>query len=470
MDALLQRVARTIQRHALLSAGDRLALAVSGGPDSVAMAWLACELAERRELGAAIAGMIHVNHGLRPGEADRDEAFCRALAARLGWPIEVGRFDVAARARAEGHSLEVAARRTRYEFFREAAGRLDATAVATGHTSDDQAETVLLRLLRGAGSRGVSGIRVRRPPFIRPLLECRRADLHDYLSSRGEPCCDDSSNRDLTIARNRVRHELLPAIARLAPGGVRALARFAALSADDDACLEAAAIERAAGIVVSVDGAAVLDRAALLALPVAVARRVVRLVLEQAHPNIALAAAHVEAVLELAAGTGPGRHLDLPGLAVRRVGTALHVGGGTPGALPFERPLGLPGLVRLPEAGLSIEATRADRVPERFGRFERSVAVLSAAAIVAPFVVRSRRSGDRLRPLGAPGRRKLQDLLVDRKVPKEARDRVPIVTDATGRIVWVAEVAIAEECRVREPAAGVVVLELRRDGRAGGAG
>src|SRR5439155_6955883 len=129
----------------------------------------------------------------------------------------------------------------RYQFFSEAAARLDATAVATGHTLDDQAETVLLRLLRGTGSRGVSGIRLRRGAFIRPLLTTRRNDLRQYLIARGESFCDDSSNRSLAVPRNQVRHRLLPVIEDIAPGAIAALARFAALAGDDEECLQNAA-------------------------------------------------------------------------------------------------------------------------------------------------------------------------------------------------------------------------------------
>src|SRR5579862_102312 len=186
MSPLLRRVAATIRTHGLIAGGDRVAVAISGGSDSVALLWLLRELAAEPDALFSIVGLIHVNHLLRGSESARDEAFCRALADRLTCPVEVARFDVKSVAAETGRSIEATARDIRYRFFREAAQRLDATRVATGHTLDDQAETVLLRLLRGSGSRGVSGIRPVRSIFVRPLLDCRREDLRRSLAARDE--------------------------------------------------------------------------------------------------------------------------------------------------------------------------------------------------------------------------------------------------------------------------------------------
>jgi len=470
MREVVGRVAGVIKRARLVDTGDRVAVAVSGGPDSVALLWLLHRLSA--DLAFTVAGVVHVHHGLRGEDADADEAFVRALAARLELRCEVARVDVAALARARRQSIEAAARDARYAFFDEAAGRLNASRIATGHTMDDQAETVLLRLLRGAGGRGVTGIRLRRGKLIRPLLECRRADLVPYLAALGEPYREDASNRDRAIARNRIRHELLPVIERLAPGGVRALARFARLAGDDEAYLERVAIE-AAGISVLSSGAGVeVQRGALAGLPPPIVRRIIRRAVADAAPDVTLAVGHVDAVRMLAAADKPEGHLDLPGLSVDRRGevVTLSRGRSAPGRdasdtrpASYEYVLPLPGSVDVPEAGVTIAATT---VPPADGARvpcpAPDVAVVQAGSIAAPFAVRSRRPGDRLRPLGAPGRRKLQDVLVDRKVPRRERDRVPIVVDRAGRIVWVAGLVVADECRVTAPEAGMVILELKR--------
>ncbi len=173
-------------------------VALSGGSDSVALAYLLAELAQRDEL--RVAGVVHLNHQLRPA-ADDEEAFCGELAARLGWPFRAGRADVAARARAERRSVEDAARAARYEFFEEARLRLEADAIALGHTRDDQAETFLLRLMRGAGSRGLAGMHPRRGRIVRPLLDCRRA--RPAVVPRGARRCRSSTTSRTTTSASR---------------------------------------------------------------------------------------------------------------------------------------------------------------------------------------------------------------------------------------------------------------------------
>ena len=480
MLSLARRVLRGLRRRELLNAGERVAIALSGGSDSVALVWLLQEIASAGHV--AIAGLVHLNHGLRGEESNADEAFCRALAARIGWPIDVGQIDTAALARAQSQSVETAGRAARYRFFEAAAKRLGADVVMTGHTLDDQAETVLLRLLRGAGTRGLAGVRPRRGPYVRPLLEVRRAELRQYLVDRGESYRDDSSNEDRSIPRNRVRHELMPIIARLAPGGVRALARVATLAREDEDFLQKAAIEAGRSLVLSDEAGALpdstlrIDCRMFAVLPPAIGRRVVRELLIRAAPGAAFTARHIEAVRELAAADKSRGHLDLPGLVLERRAGELCI-------LPrvearattdpagrrrrlndagsFHRALDVPGAVEMPEAGVTIAASMQVGEPAAAPGHDKRVAMLQASSLALPLAVRTRRPGDRFRPLGAPGRRKLQDLLVDRKVPREAREIVPLVVDATDRIVWVVGVAIAEECRVTSPGAGVVILEAR---------
>jgi tRNA(Ile)-lysidine synthase len=468
VEALSSQVLRTIRAHALIGPQERVAIAVSGGADSVALVWLLQELIAHG-LDATIAGLLHVNHTLRGAESDRDEAFCRQLAARLQLPIETTSVDVAALARAERRSMEAVARDVRYRFFEDAAPRLRATVVATGHTQDDQAETVLLRLLRGAGGRGLSGIRIRRGSIIRPLLECRRADLRRYLQDRGKQFCEDSSNADIAITRNHVRHRLLPVIEEIAPGGTSAIARAASLSQADEACLSALARNAAPNVLLSSGDAGVqMNAAALASEPIAVARRLIRQAIEQVHAGRSATAGHIDAVLSLAsAASSVGRSLDLPGVRADRCGDVLLIRRAIPnevakqGVTRFEVTLPLPGSAEVPEAGFAISAMGGlgQEIERRSGP---DVAVVAAAALSLPLAVRNRRPGDRLRPSGAPGHRKLQDILVDRKIPRAERDRVPLVVDAAGRIVWVAGVTIAEECRVTAPSAGVVVLKVHK--------
>jgi tRNA(Ile)-lysidine synthase len=481
MHAIARRVVRTIRTRRLLAPGDRVAVAISGGSDSVALAWILREV-ETQAGGIAVAGLIHVNHGLRGGESDADEAFCLALAGRAGWPIEVARVNVRAIARERHLSIEAAARLAREHVFVELAPRLGATVVATGHTLDDQAETVLLRLLRGAGTRGLSGIRGRRGNVIRPLLDCRRQDLRRYLAARAEPFREDSSNRDVTIPRNRIRHEVLPVLEAVAPGAQAALARLAAHAADDEEFLRAAAIELRPKIVLSEGGPAnrpastglvAATARGLAELPAGLARRLVRQLASEVAPDVTLSARQLDAVCTLARADSVRGHLDLTRLTVERQGDRLTFAGSTgqnrvgrgprsQAANPEcgKRVLAVPGAVELPEAGVTITAASgAGRGVENAGR---DVALLQAASVTTPLAVRYWQPGDRFRPLGAPGRRKVQDVFVDRKVPRARRHLVPIVVDTHDHILWVAGVAMAEECRVTAPEAGVVILEMRK--------
>jgi len=470
---LLPLVVQTVREHHLLDPGDRVVVALSGGADSVALLFLLTALESTAELGAEIAGIVHVNHQLRGEESARDENFCRALAERTGIRIEV--FAVDARAASVGtrKSIEAAARELRYDCFDEAAKRMGANRVATAHTLDDQVETVLLRLMRGAGLRGVSGVRVRRGIFIRPLLACRRADLRRFLAERGESFCEDSSNLNLDVPRNRVRHALLPVIDQIAPSGARALARFAEIAAADEQYLMRAAESAAASVALpSPEGNASRQTVVQLrveplnALPLAIRRRVVRSAAERVLDDGTLTAASIERVLRVARlPAGRGR-IDLPQLAVERCGGVMllrrGVGAAVRPAPPFECPLPVPGTVRLP-AGAEVTATfEAAMTRSALTECSGIRGALQASTLNFPLTLRNRRPGDRFRPFGAPGTRKLKDVLIDRRVPRPERDALPIVTDATGRIVWVGGVTIAEHCRVTTPDTGVVVLKLGR--------
>jgi tRNA(Ile)-lysidine synthase len=459
-EPLIRRVARSIRERALAGEGDAIVAAVSGGADSVALLLILHALAARARW--RLAGVVHVNHGLRGAESDEDEAFVRALAARLSLPIEVARVDVRARVRERHQSIEAAARDLRYAAFADAVSALGATVVATGHTQDDQAETVLLRLLRGAGSRGLGGIRAKRGRYVRPLIDCRRQDLRAFLTAARESFREDASNADLAIARNRVRHTLLPVLERDWPGAVRALARTAELAADDERVLARTAKEMAPALSLSPGSGVQLDVRGLVPLPAAIARRIVRDAIESAGGTASLR--DVDAVRRLARAPRPDGRIDLGGFEVSRRGPVLrfraaHARGGR--VRPFEYVLPVPGEVRIDETGTTIRASIRKGLPDTVVSAGRDEAWVDLAAMALPLVVRSRRPGDRLRPFGGPGSRKLQDVLVDAKIPREARDRVAVVADARGTIVWVAGVAAAEAGRVMALDADVVILQTK---------
>ena len=489
MTSLATRALETVGRHALLRDGRRVLVALSGGADSVALLLILREL--ERDGAVVVAGAAHLNHLLRGADADADEAFCAALAARFDVPFLAGRVDVAALARAGKRSLEDAARTARYAFLERAADTLDADAIAVAHTKDDQAETFLLRLLRGAGARGLAAIHPRAGRVIRPLIDLERAALREYLAAGGQAFREDATNADVSIPRNRVRHELIPLLeSRFSPAVVDVLAREAALARDDEDFLQGEAIKLADRIVLTgrTPGPADihLDIAGLLRAPRALASRVVLGALQRQAGSRPIHFDHVERVFALAAAGGGGA-ISLPGQDAVRSGAVIvlrrrrsvplrgrlaHRSGEAAKGNTFAFSLSIPGEVALDPQKLTVSAERlpgtdaAQARPMKWAARGTEVGV-AAAALRLPLAVRSRRPGDRFRPLGAPGARKLQDFFVDRKVPRGERDTVPLVVDASDRIVWVVGQTVAEDFRVTDPSRGVILLKVRHLGGPG---
>jgi tRNA(Ile)-lysidine synthase len=292
---------------------------VSGGSDSVALARALLALAPTSDF--TVVGLAHFNHRLRD-TASRDETFCRALAAGLDLPFITEAADVAAHAAAEGLSIEDAARRLRYDFLHRAARNSGATAVAVGHTLDDQAETVLLKLMRGAGLVGVSGVYPRRDTIIRPLIDTSRDELRAWLASLGQPWMEDETNADVRNPRNRVRHRVLPELDAAYGGPTRgALARAAELAREDGQLLDELAARRYRDVVADGQDCLQLDAAALLAEPPALQRRVLLSAMRARSGGREIGLDHVE--LALGVLRGHSRAADVPGSRWELRGTNL---------------------------------------------------------------------------------------------------------------------------------------------------
>ena len=307
--ALHQRVRKTIERHALCPRGSRVLVGVSGGSDSVALLFLLRDLAENA--GFSVGGVAHLNHQLRT-TAHSDEAFTRELAGRLQLRIVVDTADVSAYARGRGLSVEDAARRIRYDFFEQAADAVGADRIAVGHTQDDQAETFLLKLIRGAGLSGLGGIHPRRGRVIRPLLDASRAELQSYLAARDERWIEDESNRDLRNPRNRIRHVALPELECAANGPTRpTIARAAGLIREDAEWLDELANGRYLELMLSVPEGVTAEATLLLAEPAPVRRRILLKALRAGSGGREVGSEHVEAALSVLAGSSGGT--DVPG-------------------------------------------------------------------------------------------------------------------------------------------------------------
>ena len=475
---LLQRVRRFIRHHALFQADTRVVAALSGGSDSVALTVLLHELDASGDV--RLVGAAHLNHQLRL-QAERDELFSASVARSLGVPFVVEREDVIGRARRVKTSIEDAARTARYDFFERARAELHADVVALGHTRDDQAETFLLRLVRGAGPRGLASIHPRHGSIVRPLLDCRRSELREFLAARELSYVDDESNVDVTIPRNRVRVELLPLLStRFNPAIVDALAHAAGLDRELWQWLDTAAADYEKGersfsgkpAETGTSPVIELDAERLRSAAPALRRLVLWRAMNRASNGRPVGFVHVEAALQLLDAARGG--IDAPGHRVQRIGPNLVLTGTcadtnrrrvSAKANLFAYPLSIPGEVQVTEAGCVV-AAELDASPQGLKTSAASgrgpLAQVRWDLCQKPLAVRNRRPGDRFRPVGVGGRKKLQDYFVDRKVAQIRRDRVPIVVDGADRIIWVAGYGIDEEFRVTDPSQSVLLLRLRQ--------
>lgn len=285
---LEQKALCALQQYSLFSQGDRIAVGVSGGADSVALLRFLAAL--RPQFGWDLVA-CHIHHGLRGAEADRDECFVRALAEQLGLPCAVSRIDAAALALRDHISVEEAGRMARYAFFAQTAG--EGGRIATAHTLDDSIETVLMNLVRGTGLRGLCGIPRIRGNIVRPLLDCTRAEVEDYLGALGQPYCTDSTNLTDDYTRNRIRHDILPRLCALNPNFPGAMARMLPRLAAQQALTDCLAAQSAQQLHAACGG---LSRQGLSALPEPVCDRLLLRLLEQ--NRLPVSAAAVERMTE----------------------------------------------------------------------------------------------------------------------------------------------------------------------------
>lgn len=458
MHGLTERLLKTIRKQQSIRAGDRLAVAVSGGADSVALLCLLLEL--RAELGIVLS-VAHVNHKLRGEEADVDERFVAKLARQHGLELHVCEAPVeGSDTSGKSSGVEAAARELRYVFFRQLAREGRVTKIATAHTLDDQAETVLLRIFRGTGIRGLSCIHPRIVfeeqgrafgELVRPLLGFRRAALKEFLRERGQSWREDSSNRDTAFLRNRVRHRLLPMIGEeFGEAAIEHMGELAEIARAEEEHWERVhpEVRRQGGgaggdeprQAASLPGLAV---APLLTLPLAARRRLVRAWLEMNARDLGISFRLIEETLDLARGSSnrgtAGKKLELPGgwnLRLRRQELLLELepSSGRGDAADYQYPLAVPGAVEIPELRACIEARLVDAggVPE-----DDRGELLDLARMPKEVLIRNWRAGDRYWPAHTAATKKVKELLSDRHAAGAEKKLWPVAVAKGCGLIWI---------------------------------
>ena len=461
---LLQRVRRTIGAHRMLTPGDAVLVGVSGGPDSVALLHLLRGIASELRLRL---GIIHLNHGLRGADSDSDADFVRSLAGDLNVPLFEKKADVIGFRKTHRLSLEEASRRVRYAYFAEIAGANHYTRVALGHHRDDNAELVLMNLIRGSGPQGLSGIPpVREDLYIRPLIDLSREEIEGFLDEEKIPFIVDASNKDLRHRRNRIRHELIPSIRdAYNPDISGALSRLAAIMRDENDWIDGmAATAFRECIRVRKDDLLILSPERLASLETPLARRVLRkALLAIRHDLRRIRYDHIDAIyglIENSPDDGPiekERHLPHR-IHVQRTGNQIiirRMPHNLREAAAFAGPIVHDFNYRVREPGAEAVDLHIPEIDSRM-RFSTlsgtalpddlsssTTACFDFDALAFPLIVRPPRPGDRFIPSGIQGSQKLKDFFINRKIPRNERGRCPLLISG-GVVIWIAGLRTAE--------------------------
>ncbi len=444
------------RREGLFAPGDRVLVAVSGGPDSVALLHLLNRL--RGELALDL-GVGHFDHGLRGRESEEDALFVADLAGSLRLPFHLGRGEVKELARRGKISLQMAGRRLRLNFLQETTRAHHYTKLALGHTADDQVELFFLRLLRGAGPEGLKGMWPATPGgVVRPLLAVGKAPLLAWLKQESLPYRQDPSNLSRSYLRNRVRLDLLSELRRYNPRLTQAVWRAQTLLQEDERLLsrESERLWDQVGQERSQDFFS-LDLPRLFSLEPAFQKRLLKAAVARVLEEWEMTAAQVDSLLALARGEKSGGTISLGEARVARAGPELHFWRGLPAPPGNATLLSSLGEADTPEGWRWHLASRPYQLENPWPSSPQT-AWVDRDRVTFPLKVRYFKPGDRFWPSGAPGRKKLQDFLVDSKIPRWLRPYIPQVESA-GEIIWVAGLRLAEPVKITSSTR--TVLEIR---------
>ncbi|HEX79478.1 MAG TPA: tRNA lysidine(34) synthetase TilS [Dehalococcoidia bacterium] len=470
-----QRVAHFIREHQLVSGEKPLLVAVSGGADSVCLLHVLAGLQE--ELGISLH-IAHLDHRLRGADSVADADYVKGLAGRLDIPLTVGREDVKAYQKMNKISLEEAAREVRYRFLAETADSVGADRVATGHTIDDHVETMLMHLVRGTGTRGLVGLKPvsrwrlggREITIVRPLLGISRQETDDYCrDNKLEPRLD-ATNLLLSPLRNRIRQQLLPMLQDYNPGVAEALLRTATNATDELAFLDDEMSRVWDGVVKRYGKTIAFDKREFGRLNLALKRHLLRTAMEHLLGNLKdIEARHIEEIIDVL-DKPAGKQVSLPWGMVFAVEYERYLLGKEPSALcPFpplagEHSLDVPSETKLPGWLVKAEVIGREEITEKGRGF---VALIDLDETGGRLSVRHRKTGDRFQPLGLSAEKKLNEFMIDARIPRTWRERIPVVcasgrtVDTPGQIIWLVGYRIDERVKITEKTKRVLRLEFK---------
>jgi len=458
-DNFLSKLKAYILKEHLTSDGDRIAIAVSGGIDSVVMLDALCKLGEELNIKP---GIIHFNHNVRPYGCKVDALFVEKLAQDRGLPFMISSADVPEIAKREKRSLEETGRNERYSFFSSLIKEGTCDKIALAHTSDDQEETFFMRLLKGSGPKGLSGISpVREGNYIRPLLDTCRKDIELYAEHFRLCYREDQTNWDQNFLRSRIRHRLIPLLKKdFNPGLSGVLSRTIHIFRTEDEFLDSLAEQSLKSIIIhGKDEELILNAERLDHYNLALKRRILRLaIFNILHNSADVDYDYIERIIKLLSGE-TGKLLKLPGLIIRNSYGTLILSKRFPESEPvlYEKSLDLPGETISDFFGIKIKTEIRDQNDMSYNSPFK--ARFDGSNIHGPLLLRNRRKGDKFIPLGMKGKKKLKDFLIDEKIPGFKRDMIPVITSGDD-ILWVVGMRIDERFKVTGESKNIVHMEV----------
>jgi tRNA(Ile)-lysidine synthase len=433
----VEKIVQTIKKYRMISGGDTVIAGVSGGVDSIVLLHI-LEKFVREEGGQLV--VAHLHHGLRGEEADRDETFVSERAKKLGLVYRCRRVDLSDKVTQTGENLQAAARDERYSFFESVREEFDGDKIALGHNADDQAETVLMRIVRGCGIKGLAGIPPVRGHIVRPLIETRRSEIAAFAAAEGISYVEDSSNESKKYLRNSIRKELIPLIEGYNPQFCREMLRLSAISRETDNYIEDEAsllYGELRRYDTGREGAVLFKISRLKGLPSPVRTKLLLKALEELTGSRAgFFSSHLFGIIELVEAGKTGSSISLP----KKVTASIIYGDLMLGCkhgedtTSFSMPLNMSGKTEVEKVGAAFIVETSD-AEEAESPDDGSCIFIDLDRIAAPLEVRNFRAGDRIRPLGMEGSKKLKDFFIDEKVPRHMRGKVPLVISGDD-ILW----------------------------------